>query len=147
METPTIPKKEVKQSQALEELTADIKSSNLKIALETLIKYDLARFQVDATKKANKYAEREAKDAAMLISAGTGGGKTLAFYVPVLSKITEAILNDQITSDYVKSLAIYPRNELLKDQFTEVYREVRRLDQLLQNTESVKLKLLFWSNT
>ena len=38
------------RKERLESILSSIKSSNLKIALETLIKYDLARFQVDATK-------------------------------------------------------------------------------------------------
>src|SRR5262249_54551951 len=32
---------------------------------------------------------------------------------------------------WTKAVAIYPRNELLKDQFSETYAEARRLDRLL----------------
>ena len=135
------PSRDIKQAQALSELTVDIKSPKLKIALGALIKHDLAKFQVAATKKILNTLNVANKDTATLISAGTGSGKTLAFYIPALSKITEAILYDRNKSDYVKSLAIYPRNELLKDQFSEVYREVRRLDELLQQHGKRKIKI------
>ena len=58
-----------------------------------------------------------------MVSAGTGSGKTLAFYLPVLADIASG---DGTVS--TKALAIYPRNELLKDQFSQTYVEARRLD-------------------
>lgn len=53
-------------------------------------------------------------DRGVVISAGTGSGKTLAFYLPAFAWIVEEI--DRSPSPAVKALAIYPRNELLKDQ-------------------------------
>ena len=135
------PRRDISRCRAIEEITANIKSLKLKFALETLINHDLARFQVDATSKILNTLNAKKQDAATLISAGTGSGKTLAFYIPALSKITESILNDRTMSGYVKSLAIYPRNELLKDQFSEVYREVRRLDLLLEQHGKRKVKI------
>ena len=49
---------------------------------------------------------------ATLVSAGTGSGKTLAFLLPSLLTLAEVPQNSR--SSHV--LAIYPRNELLKDQ-------------------------------
>jgi hypothetical protein len=54
------------------------------------------------------------KGAGVMVSAGTGSGKTLAFYLPLL-----AWLADQTASNRQPAtlgLALYPRNELLKDQ-------------------------------
>ena len=68
------PSRDIKQAQALSELTDDIKSPKLKIALETLIKHDLAKFQVEATKKILNTLNAANKDTATLISAGTGSG-------------------------------------------------------------------------
>ncbi len=49
----------------------------------------------------------------VVVTAGTGSGKTLAFYLPLL-----AWLADNADSDRQRTtaLALYPRNELLKDQ-------------------------------
>ena len=74
-----------------------------------------------------------------LVSAGTGSGKTLAFYLPALSRIFEHVVTDENSKRWVKVLAIYPRNELLRDQFREIYGEVRILDRILENERKIKL--------
>ncbi|WP_246686075.1 hypothetical protein, partial [Mesorhizobium sp. M8A.F.Ca.ET.182.01.1.1] len=55
----------------------------------------------------------------------------MAFYLPALSRIASHIQRDAVGDRWVKVLALYPRNELLKDQFAEVYSQARRLDALL----------------
>ena len=55
-----------------------------------------------------------------MVTAGTGSGKSLAFYLPVLARIAD--LNQASPAGSVKALAIYPRNELLKDQLRAVLR-------------------------
>jgi PAS domain-containing protein len=56
----------------------------------------------------------------VMITAGTGSGKSLAFYLPVLARIAD--LNEAGPAGMVKALAIYPRNELLKDQLRALLR-------------------------
>ena len=73
-------------------------------------------------------ASKITRSFATLVSAGTGSGKTLAFYLPALARVTSHIQRDPSQSRWVKILAVYPRNELLKDQFAEVYSQARRLD-------------------
>lgn len=67
-------------------------------------------------------------DQGLIVTAGTGSGKTLAFYLPALIRIAEEI---DATQHWTKALAIYPRTELLKDQFAETYRMARRLDRVM----------------
>lgn len=74
-----------------------------------------------------------------LVSAGTGSGKTLAFYLPALSRITSHIRRDSPEARWVKALALYPRNELLKDQFGEVYSQARKLDATLRENGCRKI--------
>ena len=50
----------------------------------------------------------------VMVAAGTGSGKSLAFYLPVLARITD--LSSAGPAGAVRALAVYPRNELLKDQ-------------------------------
>lgn len=65
------------------------------------------------------------RDAGVMISAGTGSGKTYGFYLPALSWIADAIAAGP--DDWVKALAVYPRGELLKDQVRAVLRLTRTL--------------------
>lgn len=89
--------------------------------------FTLADFQVEAARR-TLVALEGTGSTGTLVSAGTGSGKTLAFYLPALARIVSHIQRDAGTSRWVKVLALYPRNELLKDQFAEVYAQARRLD-------------------
>jgi hypothetical protein len=51
----------------------------------------------------------------VMISAGTGAGKTKAFYLPALAHLA-GLVDD---TRWTKLIAVYPRKELLKDQFSE----------------------------
>ena len=82
----------------------------------------LARFQLDATREILEALQRD-KDQAVIVSAGTGSGKTLAFYLPTLMHLAA----DAQLGKGTAVLALYPRNELLKDQLQATLREVRRL--------------------
>ena len=94
----------------------------LRPALEALLcagsqreERQLATFQVEA-------AERIARGLAggrsggTIVTAGTGSGKTLAFYLPALAWLAQEIDDTYAT----RVIAIYPRNELLKDQLAPV---------------------------
>ncbi len=89
----------------------------------------LAGFQVRATTRILQETE-QTPCSATVICAGTGSGKTLAFYLPALTKIAGSIENDG--SSWTRALAIYPRNELLKDQFAETLRQLRLVNPLLK---------------
>jgi hypothetical protein len=84
----------------------------------------LSRFQADALKRILE----DRPGLATIITAGTGSGKTLAFYFPALIGILEKI---RIGESFTKIVSLYPRNELLKDQFTEVFKLVRLLSPIL----------------
>lgn len=66
-----------------------------------------------------------------IITAGTGSGKTLAFYLPALLRLIPYVDREL---HWVKAIAIYPRTELLKDQFAETFRMARALDEVLVST-------------
>jgi len=87
----------------------------------------LARFQLEASARLLG-ALRDRGDSGLVIGAGTGAGKTKAFYIPALAHIA-AGPTDAATP---KVLAIYPRIELLKDQIAEAFSEARKLDDLLR---------------
>jgi len=95
----------------------------------------LARFQVRSIGSVLRGAASE-RSLGTVICAGTGSGKTLAFYVPAYAAMAE-----RLSSEYwIKCLALYPRNELLKDQLREALANARRIAPAL--TANGKRKLL-----
>jgi len=88
-----------------------------------------ARFQIDASARIlDGLSMRSPRGT--LVAAGTGSGKTLAFYLPALAWLS-AERKAQSHSRGVRVLALYPRNELLKDQLAEVYGQARKFDEEL----------------
>jgi ATP-dependent helicase YprA (DUF1998 family) len=83
----------------------------------------LARFQVQSVVRILRNLQNDT-DNAVVIGAGTGAGKTKAFYIPALA----AIAGELSAANWVQALAIYPRKELLKDQLRETFTEARKLD-------------------
>jgi ATP-dependent Lhr-like helicase len=61
-------------------------------------------------------------DSGTVVTAGTGAGKTLAFYLPVLA----ALHSKRAGGRGPRVVAVYPRNELLKDQLQTALGECRR---------------------
>jgi len=80
----------------------------------------LAKFQVQATSSILA-ALTDSVVSARIVTAGTGSGKTLAFYLPAMLDIA-ATAYARRTGPH--TLALYPRNELLRDQAREALRTV-----------------------
>ena len=86
----------------------------------------LADFQVSATRSV--LSSLEHLDAsATIVTAGTGSGKTLAFYLPALIDIAASASTKRLSPH---TLALYPRNELLRDQAREAMRVVETIGPL-----------------
>lgn len=94
----------------------------------------LASFQVRAAERILRGIET-GDPLATIVCAGTGSGKTLAFYLPALASITRHHLDNRESLPWVKTVAIYPRLELLKDQLREV---INRSLQLMENLKDQK---------
>lgn len=80
---------------------------------------ELAEFQVEATRRIRDEL-LTGSTAGTVVSAGTGSGKTKAFYLPALA----FIVNGRDQQRWARVLALYPRNELLKDQLSEALAQV-----------------------
>lgn len=129
------PRRDIDAAAALARIAAATTDPSARAALSALVEsfgpaFALAGFQVDAAARILGGFEGS-QSIATLVSAGTGSGKTLAFYLPALSRVASHIQRDAVGDRWVKVLALYPRNELLKDQFAEVYSQARRLDATL----------------
>jgi superfamily II DNA or RNA helicase len=126
------PRRDIDAATALATIAAATPDQAARAALSALVgshgaRFALAGFQVAAAARILGSFEGS-QSTATLVSAGTGSGKTLAFYLPALSRVASHIQRDAAEDRWVKVLALYPRNELLKDQFAEVYGQARRLD-------------------
>jgi hypothetical protein len=95
-----------------------------------------SRFQLDAATQILDDLQGSTSRAT-IVGAGTGSGKTLSFYLPALAHVYGQ--RDQGT--HTKVIAVYPRNELLKDQFSETFAEARRLDALMDRDGSRKITI------
>jgi hypothetical protein len=126
------PRREISAAEGLHRISKATNDSYARQAMEALVSsyggdFKLAGFQTDAATRILSGFEGN-RSLATLVSAGTGSGKTLAFYLPALARLASHIRRDPNDKKWVKILAVYPRNELLKDQFAEVYGQARRLD-------------------
>lgn len=126
------PRRDVPATAAMEAwAAAEVLAGGRKQALVELLKRPglagLAGFQVRATERMLHDLDA-AWSRGMIVTVGTGSGKTLAFYLPALAHVATLV---KAGEHWTKAIAMYPRNELLKDQFSDTYAEVRRLDAVL----------------
>lgn len=102
----------------------------------------LGGFQVRATRHILSVLQSQTTTATV-IGAGTGSGKTNAFYLPAFSYL--AGVTDP--SAWTRALAVYPRTELLKDQLDTAFAHACRLDGLWKqsNGRSMTIGALYGS--
>ncbi|MCC7066697.1 MAG: DEAD/DEAH box helicase [Planctomycetes bacterium] len=81
----------------------------------------LSAFQARALNDLLTHADT-GRDGAAIVTAGTGAGKTLCFYLPAL--VARTADKDHKEGPYI--LAIYPRVELLRDQMRAAVEELQR---------------------
>lgn len=128
------PKRDVTTAAALEQIHREVDTPVVLDAIEHWFakgdpQWKWAKFQIEATVRVlNGLAQNTPQGT--IVSAGTGSGKTLAFYLPALSWLA-AQKKAYRKARGVRILAIYPRNELLKDQLAEVFDQARSFDDYL----------------
>lgn len=141
----TYPRRDKSISDLIERLTkAGINTDKYRDALHLQVgSFSLAGFQERATERIllayERHKEKRVAPSGTIVCAGTGSGKTMAFYLPGLSAVLHDIVADP--SSRVRVLAIYPRNELLKDQFNETWVQCRKLDALLSGKVGRRLRI------
>ncbi len=138
------PRREIDSDGVFDRLASDLRlSERRRQALSALLRIGegdplrLAEFQFQATRRTLLDLEGR-YSRGLIVCAGTGTGKTLAFYLPALTHLAGIVERNEF---WTKAVAIYPRNELLKDQLSETYAEARRLDDLLLRHTGRKLTI------
>ena len=104
------PKRETDGSD-LNEASRPLLDSRGREVLSFLTPSKVSDFQLRSTKSVLQALEAN-DPGGVVVTAGTGSGKTLAFYMPMFAWIADH--SDSVPG--VLALALYPRNELLKDQ-------------------------------
>ncbi|WP_162891213.1 protein DpdJ [Aeromicrobium sp. A1-2] len=99
--------------------------------------FRLSKFQEDSL-RAIYGASRARVSRAVVIGAGTGSGKTVAFFLPAFSIVAS---ETGTGSTSTACLAIYPRNELLRDQAFEALNAVERINPVLSRSGRRELRL------
>ncbi len=139
----SVPERELSLNDILSRIEATVTLSLLqKDALHAILSLAngesmrLAVFQSRATENILRQLQI-GRRSGTIVCAGTGSGKTLSFYLPAFLAIVESI----DSNDWTRCLAIYPRNELLKDQLAEAYVQARKLDSLLKAKGKRKLTI------
>ena len=120
---------QVRYREVLRALTA-------KSAMQGLGNFEIAGFQVRATTHILASLGLHSTSGTV-VGAGTGSGKTLAFYLPAFAYITS--LKD--SAAWTRAIAVYPRNELLRDQFTTAFANARKLDEVAETVNSRPITL------
>lgn len=119
------PRRDIDEQSAMEDLKnlgswGDVHG----IALKAILRgRSIARFQLEAAKSLMQAIESD-RPTGRIITAGTGSGKTLSFYLPALMDIVSSP-GTQRSGPH--TLALYPRNELLRDQAREALITCREL--------------------
>jgi hypothetical protein len=106
------PERDVDRALVLDDIRSTAGAPATRVA-EALLPPQVSGFQRRATRRILRALTGNGATA-LMVTAGTGSGKSLAFYLPVLSHIAD--LKAAKSAPSVKALALYPRNELLKDQ-------------------------------
>ncbi|PRX98009.1 protein DpdJ [Allonocardiopsis opalescens] len=109
-------------------------------AAQALLPERLSGFQRRST-NAVLEALKSGRPSGVMVSAGTGSGKTLAFYLPLLSWLADQ--REERRASGPLALALYPRNELLKDQLRALLGYVRRI-RAGQKPDGRPLSLATW---
>jgi hypothetical protein len=125
----TYPRRDIRPGAVVTALRRDVALGPLdEDVVRALVRADspderlLAAFQLRAAVRVLRSAGVD-RVGGTVVCAGTGSGKTLAFYLPAYVAIARRLSSEHWT----KCLAIYPRNELLKDQLREALANARRI--------------------
>ena len=120
------PRRDQPASEVIERLSSKLEwgAQDVGVATALLSGLTLAAFQERAAEVLLGDGDT---DRGAVIAAGTGAGKTLAYYLPAIVRISQEIRAGEF---WTKAISVYPRNELLKDQFGEVLRYARLIGDL-----------------
>jgi hypothetical protein len=117
------PRRDVPAVDVRQELRPHLGRAGAAVA-EKLLPETVSGFQQRSAREILQ-ALRTGDSKGVVVTAGTGSGKTLAFYLPLLAWLADRSSGGG--NGGTLALALYPRNELLKDQLRALLENVRHL--------------------
>ncbi|WP_158581370.1 protein DpdJ [Actinomadura spongiicola] len=133
------PKRSIPAQEVLDEIRELLGPGGSAVA-QRLLPVELSGFQ---RRSANAIIDAlgSTQSSGVVVTAGTGSGKTLAFYLPLLSWLADQ--PERRRSAGTLALALYPRNELLKDQLRALLGYVQGL-QVAGDLQTAPPSLATW---
>jgi hypothetical protein len=133
-----IPRRDVNAGETLSSLRPLVTERQQSVVARLVGSRQLGRFQLRAAQQILEDL-RGSRSRGVVVTAGTGGGKTLAYYLPALTHITPLVDKTR----WVKSVSVYPRNELLRDQLSAVFQMVSDIDEGVTDRRPIQVGALF----
>ena len=136
----SFPKRDLSRKQVVEILKkaeSDINLDFIDAGLPDL----LSKFQLRSIKSISTALARK-ENASIVISSGTGSGKTSAYFIPMFNWLSNELKVGGHVG--VRTLALYPRVELLKDQLNTALSEARKINQVLQQKSLPTIRIGVW---
>lgn len=138
----TFPSRRISKSSALAVLEEN-NHSELKPWFDVLVQdnFLLSEFQARSLIEVLN-ALTENKNRSIAITAGTGSGKTNAYFWPMVSWLAQQVNQDGHKGP--RTLALYPRTELLKDQLESALNQIRQVNKALKAMAKPTIRLGVW---
>jgi len=136
----SFPKRDTSREQVLDEL----RSSGLDFNFEFLdagLPEKISKFQFRSITEIFAALDVEA-DRSIVVSSGTGSGKTNAYFIPMFNWIAREL--EKRGHLGVRTIALYPRVELLKDQLMNALMEVRKINEVLKQKLLPTIRIGVW---
>lgn len=136
----SFPKRDISRDRVLEELRLSPLNVNLEF-LNAGLPEKISKFQLRSITEIFAALEVEA-DRSIVVSSGTGSGKTNAYFIPMFNWLARELENKGHLG--VRTLALFPRNELLKDQLINALMEARKINEVLKQKALPIIRIGVW---
>jgi hypothetical protein len=136
----SFPKRDVISSSVIEFLITKGLSSDFEIA-HSIFPEKISRFQEKAITEVLESLNSQ-MNGSFVVASGTGSGKTNAYFIPLFNWLSEEV--KRVGRLGVRSIALYPRNELLKDQLSNALGLTQKLNIELKKKSLPMIRLGIW---
>lgn len=136
----SFPKRDVTSNSVIESLVAKGLCSDFDIA-QAIFPQQISKFQERAITEISESLNSD-RNESFVVASGTGSGKTNAYFIPLFNWLSEEVKRAGQVG--VRSIALYPRNELLKDQLSNALGLTQQLNVVLKKKSLPMIRLGIW---
>lgn len=136
----SFPKRDVVSNSVIESLVAKGLCSDFDIA-RAIFPEKISKFQERAITEVSDSLNSD-RNESFVVASGTGSGKTNAYFIPLFNWLSQEV--QRVGHLGVRSIALYPRNELLKDQLSNALGLTQKLNVELKKKSLPMIRLGIW---